>query len=255
MWVPSQDQFSATPRQMRRAANPTDTPPRGLDGLLEGVASKEANSPPLCLSTTAGGVHCATTTLWYWRRASVVYPDVPVLAVPSRHRPARTAGHNRTKRYQTTPQVTYKHIMELARNRQVGGSSPPSGSTDTPIDLRFCRLSARSGRVVVSWCIRGASISTRCVPAVPVHSSSREGPKATASVISKRLCGGRRSPFDQQRPQVEPSGSPRANGSRSGMIPAMPQVRALGRIHSRWEHQRPARSPGHLVIEGVFRCR
>jgi hypothetical protein len=133
--------------------------------------------------------------------------------------------------------------------------NPPSGSTDTPIDLRFCRLSARSDRVVVSWCIRGASISTRCVPAVPVHSSWREGPKATASVISKRHCGGRRSPFDQQRPQVEPSGSPRANGSRSGMIPAMPQVRALGRIHSRWEHQRPARSPGHLVIEGVFRCR
>src|SRR6266568_8618925 len=128
MWVPSQDQFSATPRQMRRAANPTDTPPRGLDGLLEGVASKEANSPPLCLSTTAGGVHCATTTLWYWRRASVVYPDVPVLAVPSRHRPARTAGHNRTKRSQTAPQTTNKHIMELARNRQVGGSNPPSGS-------------------------------------------------------------------------------------------------------------------------------
>ncbi len=128
MWVPSQDQFSATPRQMRRAANPTDTPPRGLDGLLEGVASKEANSPPLCLSTTAGGVHCATTTLWYWRRASVVYPDVPVLAVPSRHRPARTAGRNRTNRHQTAPQVTYKHVMALARNRQVGGSNPPSGS-------------------------------------------------------------------------------------------------------------------------------
>ena len=50
------------------------------------------------------------------------------------------------------------------RNRQVGGSNPPSGSTRTPIDLRFCRLSARSDRVVVSWCIRGASVSTRCVP-------------------------------------------------------------------------------------------
>ncbi len=247
MWVPSQDQFSATPRQMRRAANPTDTPPRGLDGLLEGVASKEANSPPLCLSTTAGGVHCATTTLWYWRRASVVYPDVPVLAVPSRHRPARTAGHNRTKRYQTTPQVTYKHIMELARNRQVGGSSPPSGSTDTPIDLRFCRLSARSGRVVVSWCIRGASIAGPLALA-----------RGTEGHRKRHLDAALRRPPITIRPAApsgRASGSPRANGSRSSMIPAMPQVRALGRIHSRWEHQRPARSPGHLVIEGVFRCR
>ncbi len=42
MWVPSPGPVlrEGRHRQMRRAANPTDTPPRGLDGLLEGVASK-----------------------------------------------------------------------------------------------------------------------------------------------------------------------------------------------------------------------
>src|SRR6266487_5495609 len=130
MWVPSQDQFSAKDATgrcgVRRTRRIPDWPPRWPPGgcRQQGRPTRHpcACRPPL------GGVHCATTTLWYWRCASVVYPDVPVLAVPSRHRSARTAGHNRTKRYQPAPQVTYKHIMELARNRQVGGSNPPSGS-------------------------------------------------------------------------------------------------------------------------------
>jgi hypothetical protein len=218
---------------MRRAANPTDSPPGRLDGLLEGVASKVGQ-----LATLVPVDHCGRSALghdhaWVLRRASVVYPDVPVLAVPSRHRPARTACHNRTNRHQTAPQTTYKHIMELARNRQVGGSSPPSGSTDTPIDLRFCRLSAHNDCVVV----RGVSVvhpsvqdaSRRCR-----STRAREAPQATASVVSKRLCGGRPITIRPPAPSGRASGSPRANGSRSPrMIPAMPQVRILGRAPTR----------------------
>jgi hypothetical protein len=79
---------------------------------------------------------------------------------------------------------------------------------------------------------------------------AREGPKATARVVSKRLCGGR--PITIR---------PAAPSGRALWVTAREWVEeplhdsghaagsCLGRIHSRWEHQRPARSPGHLVIE------
>ena len=240
---------------MRRSANPTDTPPGRLDGLLEDVASKVGQ-----LATLVPVYHRGRSPLRH-DHALVLATCVrgvsgrPGTGSPEPSPPSTNSGPQPYKQVSNSTTSHLQHIMAPARNRQVGGSSPPSGSTDIPIDLRFCRLKARRDCVFASWCIRGASISTRCVPAVPVHLSSREGPKATASVISKRLCGGRPITI---RPAA-PSGRALWVTAREWVEERHDSGHAagscLGRIHSRWEHQRPARSPGHLVIEGVFRCR
>jgi hypothetical protein len=156
---PAQDQFSAKDAQADAACGKPDASlawrPRCL---LRGVVSTVGQ-----LATLVAVDRCGRSPLRHGhalvlrrasRRASVVYPHVRVLAVPSRHRPARTAARNRTNRHQPAPQVTYRPIVELARNRQVGGSNPPSGSTRTPIDLRF----AGSAYAAIVSSSRGVSV-------------------------------------------------------------------------------------------------
>ena len=187
---------------MRRAANPTDTRLAASMASWRVSPAREANSPPLCLSTATWRSPPGYDHALVLRRASMVYPYVPVLAVPSRHRPARTAGRNRTNRHQTAPQVTYKHVMALARNRQVGGSNPPSGS--------------RSAALFRS------SVVTLRLTFVPIRPSVR-GCEGVRFEVGVELLGARGGTGDLQPHRVCPdaadhaeSGTARAQGARTG---------------------------------------
>jgi hypothetical protein len=143
MWVPSPGPvLRRTPRQMRRAANPTDPSPGRLDGLLQGVASKVGQ-----LATLVPVYHCRRSPLRH-DHALVLATCVRGVSVrpgtgsPAPSPPSTNSGPQPYKQVSNSTTSHLQRIMAPARNRQVGGSSPPSGSTDTPIDLRFCRLSA-----------------------------------------------------------------------------------------------------------------